>query len=79
MNTSNLESQEVFNKVIEDYIQILSNSGHQFSFVKAAVLQAVTRYNHTKKRSERDITDPKYRPLYRPRTYKKDERLILKR
>ena len=79
LNTSRLESDEVFNKVIEDYTQILVNSGHQYSFVKAIILQGITRYKYMVARSERMPTDPKYRPLYRPRTYQKNERLILKR
>ena len=68
LNTSKLESGEVFNKVVEDYTQILINSGHQYSFVKAIILQGITRYKYMVSRSERMPTDPKYRPLYRPRT-----------
>ena len=79
LNTSKLESGEVFNKVVEDYTQILINSGHQYSFVKAIILQGITRYKYMVARSERMPTDPKYRPLYRPRTYQRNERLILKR
>ena len=30
--------------VIEDYIQVLVNSGHRFSFIKSITLQALTKY-----------------------------------
>ena len=64
---------------MENYIQILSNSGHQFSFIKAAVLQAITKFKFMEERNKLLPSDPKYRPLYRDRWYKKNERLITKR
>ena len=79
LNTSRLECEEVFKQVIEDYTQILINSGHQYSFVKAVVLQGITKYKYMVQRSEKKPTDPKYRPLYRPRIYQRNERLIVKR
>ena len=79
LNTSRLEEIEVFKEVVENYIQILVNSGHQFSFIKAAVLQALTRFKYMEERSRLLRTNPKYRPLYRSRMYNKHSRMILKR
>ena len=60
LNTSRLEEIEVFKEVVENYIQILVNSGHQFSFIKAAVLQALTRFKYMEERSRLLRTNPKY-------------------
>ena len=79
LNTSRLEPIETFKKVVEDYVQVLSNSGHQFSFIKAAVLQAITKFKYMEERSNLSIDHPRYRPLYRGRSYKRNERLITKR
>ena len=79
LNTSRLEEDITFKKIVEEYIQVLSNSGHQFSFIKAAVLQAITRFKFMEERNRLPPDHPKYRPLYRDRQYKRNERLITKR
>ena len=39
-------------KVIEDYIQLLVNSGHSFRFIKAVILQGLTRYKFMLNRAD---------------------------
>ena len=56
----------------------MSNSGHAFSFTKAVVLQAITKYKSIVDRSNLEVTDRKYIPLYRDREYNKTERALLK-
>ena len=57
-------------KVVEDFIQCLSDSGHQYSFSKSVILQGLTRYTYM---LERDGMDPevkkRFNPLYRERLY----------
>ena len=65
-------------KVIEDYIQLMVNSNHSFPFIKAIVLQALTKYKSMVQRSKLKETDTKFMPLHRSRTFKMRERLILK-
>ena len=55
--------------VIEDYIQILVNSGHEYKFIKSVILQALTRYKYMLMRSDLDSNHVKYMPLYRARSY----------
>ena len=79
LNTSPLEPETTFVQVVKDYLQRLINSGHRFSFVKAIILQGITRYKYLVDRDSRLPTDPKYLPLYRDKLFKRDERIILKR
>ena len=65
-------------KVIEDYIQLMVNSNHSFPFIKAIVLQALTKYECMVERSKLKETDKRFMPLHRSRTFKMRERLILK-
>ena len=51
LNTSDHIDQHVKVDIVEQYIQSLVNSGHRYSFVKAIVLQALTRYEYMRERS----------------------------
>ena len=79
LNTSTMEEEETFVQVVESYIQRLVNSGHTFSFTKAVVLQAITRYKYMLERDSRLPEDPKYQPLYRSKLFDREERMIRKR
>ena len=65
-------------EVIRQIIQLLVNSGHRFAFVKSVTLQAITRFKYMDKRSRRDPSDKKYRPLYRARSYDNLKRKVSK-
>ena len=54
--------------MVEDYIQLMVNSGHKFSFIKSIVLQALTRYTYMISRSELPLENKRYSPLHRLRT-----------
>ena len=64
--------------LVEEYIQLLINSGHKFTFIKSIVLQALTKYTYMVSRSKLDQHDKRYAPLHRTRSYQADERKLLK-
>ena len=64
--------------VVEQYIQLLVNSGHRFSFIKSIVLQGLTKYVYMVSRSQLDQRNNKYSPLHRGRSYKSEERRLAK-
>ena len=64
--------------VLEDFIQLLVNSGHNYAFIKAIMLQGLTKYKCMVLRSELEEENKKFRPLYRNKRYKEDERTIIK-
>ena len=78
LNTSELEGFNQRLLVIEEYIQVLINSGHKYAFVKAIVLQAITKFEYMLYRSKLCEENIKYQPLYRARTYNEERRKILK-
>ena len=65
--------------MVEDFIQQLRNSKHEFSFIKSIVLQALTRHGWMMERSKLNPNNRKYCPFYRKRTYKDVERKMIKR
>ena len=64
--------------IVDDYVQLLINSGHSFRFIKAVVLQGLTRYKFMLKRANLPVEDPKFLPLYRERKFQGVKRIILK-
>ena len=44
-------------EIIEEFIQILMNGGHKYSYIKAIVLQALTKYMYMVERSLKNIED----------------------
>ena len=65
-------------EVIEEYTQLLANSGHKYAFAKSIILQAITKYEVMVKRSLLNENDKRFTPLYRGRDFKQDERKIMK-
>ena len=65
-------------EIIEEFIQILVNGGHKYSYIKAIVLQALTKYMYMVERSLKNIEDRDYMPLYRENEYRQQERLMFK-
>ena len=64
--------------VLENYIQLLVNSGHSYAFIKAILLQGLTKYKCMVQRSQLEVNHKKFKPLYRSRDYKECERTIVK-
>ena len=64
--------------IIEEYTQLLANSGHKYSFAKAVILQAITKYEFMVERANLPSTDKKHIPLYRERIFDQPARKILK-
>ena len=78
LNTSEEEGKTTKLGIIEDFIQLLRNSGHQYAFIKSIILQAVTKYDYMVARSKKNTTDESFQPLYRARSFKEESRKILK-
>ena len=66
-------------KIVEDFTQSLADSGHNYSFAKSIILQALTRFKTMKIRSQLDSTDVRFLPLYRNRLYDFDRRSMIKK
>ena len=64
--------------IIEEYIGDLRTSGHRYPYIKALTLQGITRYLYMLKRSNLQVSDPKYMPIHRPTEYRRVERLLSK-
>ena len=64
--------------VVENFIQLLVNSGHQFTYIKSIILQALTKYKHMVERSMLDKKNKRYMPLHRPRQFNMEGRLLEK-
>ena len=64
--------------IVEDFIQIMINSGHMFSYIKAIVLQALTKYTYLVERSKLNPSNERFLPLYREQEFRREERIMLK-
>ena len=65
-------------RIIEKFIQLLRNSGHQFQFIRSIIQQALTKFHYMVERSSLPKNHKKYQPLYRPPTFKTAERIMVK-
>ena len=64
--------------IVEDYISVLVNSGHKYPFIKAVILQGISKYIHMVTRSNLQNTDIKFMPIHRPKEFKRYERILFK-
>ena len=48
--------------IIDEYIQLMSNSGHSYTFTKAVVLQALTKYKSILERADLKEEDERFIP-----------------
>ena len=78
LNSSTDLDWDIRLSIVSDFIQLLVNSGHRYSFIKSVILQAITKYKFMVRRSVLDKKDARYRPLYRPRSYDQLKRKICK-
>ena len=64
--------------IVENFIQLVVNSGHSFQYTKAVVLQALSKYVYMVGRDKLPIEDKHYLPLHRPRGYDRVRRNLSK-
>ena len=64
--------------LVNDYIQLLVNSGHKYPYIKSVVLQALTKFEYMVSRSKLSMEDDKYMPLHRDRNFDSDRRKLIK-
>ena len=66
-------------RIVEDFIQLMINSGHRYKFIKSVILQAITKYKFMVGRSRLPEDKEKFKPLYRARCFDQLRRDIAKR
>ena len=64
--------------IVDEFVQLLINSGHKYAFVKSITLQAITKYKYMIERSRLSCDDKKYMPLYRARNFDHVKRKVSK-
>ena len=78
LNTRDNGDSERHLEVVEDFIKLLVDSGHRYSFIKSIIQHALTKYEFLVTRSQLNKDSPKYQPLYRHRSFNQTQRTILK-
>ena len=78
LNTDYSEGIDRRLEIINRFIQLMVNSGHKFQYVKSVVLQAISKYLYMVQRSSVDENNKIFCPLHRARTFKEDQRKLLK-
>ena len=66
------------NDIVQQFIQMLINSGHKYQYVKAVILQGLSKYVHMVYRDSLPKNDKKYLPMHRSRTFDMKRRKLLK-
>ena len=77
-HTSKYVSDDHRMKTLNDMVQLMRNSGHQFSFIKAVMLQGTTKFEFMKYRDSLSPDHIQYMPLHRLRDHNSSERILLK-
>ena len=70
-NTSTLVTILRRLEIVEEYISILVNSGHAYTYIKALVTQGLAKYQYLLERAEKNVLDRKYLPLHREDSFRK--------
>ena len=76
--TGLMEPLETRMEIINNYIQLLVNSNHKFSYIKAIILQGLSKFNYMMFRNSLQKDHKLYSPLHRSRKYKYVERRLQK-
>ena len=77
-NTSTMEPMATRIGIIEKFIQYLVNSGHSFVYIRAIVLQALTKFKYMLYRNSINPANKLYMPLHRSNEFKADLRKLQK-
>ena len=67
---------EIRTQIIENFIQLMVNSRHKYSFIKSVVLQGLSKYEHMKFRDSLQSDHEQFMPLHRPRDHRREERIV---
>ena len=78
LNSDKTMGTEFRIQLVENYIQLLVNSDHKFTYIKAVVLQAITKYLYMQSRDSLPQDHKRYSPIHRLRDYKSQERKLMK-
>ena len=65
-------------QIVEQFIQLMVNSGHKYQYIKSVVLQAISKFTYMVERSKLSDNNKKYMPLHRNRSFDWDNRVLLK-
>ena len=64
--------------LLEDFTQLMINSGHKFTFIRSVLMQGLTKFEYMVRRSKMDTEDKMFTPLHRERMFKREERILSK-
>ena len=65
-------------EVVNEYIQLLVNSGHKFQYIKSVVLQGLSKFVYMVQRSKLNKDNVRYAPLHRHRNFDCERRKLIK-
>ena len=78
LNTDLQQNNAVRVALVEQFIQLMINSDHKYTYIKSVVMQGLTKYLYMVQRDGLPVTHKKYKPLHRSRTYDQHQRKLLK-
>ena len=78
LNTDHASGEMYRLEIVNKFIQLAVNSGHKFSYIKALVLQGLSKYTYMVQRNSLPSDDPKYSPIHRSRSFDEERRKLLK-
>ena len=77
-NTDLSMGPDVRLKIVNQFIQLMINSGHKFQFIKAVILQALSKFVYMVERDALPPDHKRYSPLHRPVTFDSVRRKLCK-
>ena len=77
-NTCERITQNEKIRLLEDFTQLMTNSGHKFTFIRSVLMQGITKFEYMVRRSKLDEENKMYLPLHRERDFRREERILTK-
>ena len=74
-NSNLIIGAEFRTNLVGDYMHLLVNSSHKFSYIKSVILQAITKFEYKVSRSKLSVSNKQYMPLHRHRNFMRNERI----
>ena len=78
INTCNRVTDTERMELLEEFIQLMSNSGHKFTFMKSVLMQGITKFEFMLRRSKLAVEDKLHMPLHREKEFNREERILVK-
>ena len=78
LNTDLGQGIETRIELVEQFTQLLVNSGHHYRYIKSIIMQALTKFSYMVQRNNYPVNHKKYMPLHRSKSFHSLERKLLK-